>query len=263
VLDAIFDMVDRGHLQLLDLFLDYATTLANKRIPAQNPLLLILQQLKKCDYRSDEGRSYLCHLLRQAWQRNVDLLGQHIETTDAHQLWLYEQLIWDGRTRLRKGSKFGKRQEAIKRALESISEAKINTSPVVNADWLRVEALRLEFIQMHVGDELEAEELALNLVGLTRTDTGPRFNDRFHAYACKMLARVQEEKKDWAMAELNLQNAISKRELAHGANNNVRVIRDMWVLEAHYQKAGRLADANNVIADAVSRAQKYLDQIVE
>ncbi|SPJ78030.1 uncharacterized protein FTOL_06419 [Fusarium torulosum] len=263
VLDTIFDMVDRGHLQLLGLFLDHATVLAKRQLPAQHPLLLILQQLRNCDYHSDEGRSYLCHLLRQAWLRNVDLLGQHIESSDAHRLWLYEQLIWDGRTRLRKGSELSKRQDAMYQALERMSEAQNTTPAVVDADQLRVEALRLEFTQMDVGDKKKAEELAVNLLDLTRTDTGPRSNDRFHAYALKMLARVQEEKQDWATAEQNLQHAISKREVAHGANNNLRVIRDMWVLAAHYQKAGRQADADNITADALSRAQKYLEQGLE
>ncbi|RFN54800.1 clr5 protein [Fusarium flagelliforme] len=263
VLDTIFDMVDRGHLQLLGLFLDHATVLAKRQLPAQHPLLLILQQLRDCDYHSDEGRSYLCHLLRQAWLRNVDLLGQHIETSDAHRLWLYEQLIWDGRTRLRKGSDLRKRQEAMYQALERLSQAQTQTSNAIDADRLRVEALRLEFTQMDVGDKVKAEELATNLLDITRSDTGPRSNDRFHAYACKMLARVQEEKSDWTMAERNLQHAISKRESAHGGDNNLRVIRDMWVLAAHYQKAGRLDDANAITNDALSRAQKFLSQGME
>jgi hypothetical protein len=148
-------------------------------------------------------------------------------------------------------------------ALERMSEAQNTTPAVVDADQLRVEALRLEFTQMDVGNKKKAEELAVNLLDLTRTDTGPRSNDRFHAYALKMLARVQEEKQDWATAEQNLQHAISKREVAHGANNNLRVIRDMWVLAAHYQKAGRQADADNITADALSRAQKYLEQGLE
>ncbi|ENH60791.1 hypothetical protein FOC1_g10015593 [Fusarium oxysporum f. sp. cubense race 1] len=198
----------------------------------------IYDMLRYCDYQSDEGRKYLCHLLRQAWLRNVNLLGQHIETSDAHRLWLYEQLIWDGRTRLR-------------------------TSSSTDADQLRVEALRLEFTQMDVGDKKKAEELAINLLDLTRTEQGPRSNDRFHAYACKMLARVQESRQEWDTAEQNLRHAISKREVAHGANNNLRVIRDMWVLAAHYQKAGRQADANEITADALSRAQRYLEQDVE
>jgi hypothetical protein len=116
---------------------------------------------------------------------------------------------------------------------------------------------------MDVGDKVKAEELATNLLDITRSDTGPRSNDRFHAYACKMLARVQEEKRDWAMAERNLQHAISKRESAHGGDNNLRVIRDMWVLAAHYQKAGRSDDANAITNDALSRAQKFLSQGME
>ncbi|KAF4992308.1 hypothetical protein FGRMN_7243 [Fusarium graminum] len=263
VLDTIFDMVDHGHLQLLGLFLDHATVLAKRQLPAQHPLLLILQQLRNCDYHSDEGRNYLCHLLRQAWLRNVDLLGQHIESSDAHRLWLYEQLIWDGRTRLRKGSDLSKRQDAMYQALERMAEAQKSISTTADSDQLRVEALRLEFTQMDVGDKKKAEELALNLLDLTRTEAGPRSNDRFHAYALKMLARVQEEKQEWTTAEHNLQHAIAKREVAHGANNNLRVIRDMWVLAAHYQKSGRQADADAITADALSRAQRYLEQGME
>ncbi|EWG37694.1 hypothetical protein FVEG_14794 [Fusarium verticillioides 7600] len=263
VLDTIYDMVDRGHLRLLALFLDHATILAKRQLPAQHPLLLILQQLRNCDYQTDEGRKYLCHLLRQAWLRNVNLLGQHIETSDAHRLWLYEQLIWDGRTRLRRESELGKRQDAMYQALERMAEAQSQTSSAIDADQLRVEALRLEFTQMDVGDKKKAEELAINLLDLTRTEQGPRSNDRFHAYACKMLARVQESRQEWDMAEQNLRHAISKRVVAHGANNNLRVIRDMWVLAAHYQKAGRQADANEITADALSRAQRYLEQDVE
>ncbi|KAJ4272101.1 hypothetical protein NW762_000811 [Fusarium torreyae] len=141
-----------------------------------------------------------------------------------------------------------------------MAEARNDKSTVLDSDRLRIEALRLEFTQMDVGDKSKAEQLAVNLLDLTRTDKGPRSNDRFHAYACKMLARVQEEKNEWATAEENLQHAISKREAAHGANNNLRVIRDMWVLAAHYQKAGRQTDANNITADALSRAQRYLEQ---
>ncbi|KAF5006152.1 hypothetical protein FDECE_7455 [Fusarium decemcellulare] len=258
VLDTIFDMVDRGHLRLLSLFLDHATVLAGRQLPAQHPLLRILQQLRSCDYHSDQGRSYLCHLLRQAWLRNVDLLAEHIESSDAQRLWLYEQLIWDGRTRLRRGSELAKRQEAMYHALEAMAETQQHENKVDEPDRLRIEALRLEFTQMDVGDKKKAEQLAINL--LDQTGTGSRSNDRFHAYARKMLARVQQDRHEWDTAEKNLQYAIHKRETAHGTNNNLRVIRDMWVLAAHYQRAGRQEDADAITSDALSRAQKYLEQ---
>ncbi|KAM0437703.1 hypothetical protein ACHAPT_002068 [Fusarium lateritium] len=264
VLDTIFDMVDRGHLQLLGLFLDHATILAQRQLPAQHPLLRILQQLRTCDYQSDQGRSFLCHILRQAWMRNVDMLAEHIESSDPQRLWLYEQLIWDGRTRLRKGSELAKRQNAMYHALETMAETQDHNPPTVDddSDRLRIEALRLEFTQMDVGDKKKAEQLALSLLNHTGSDTGSRSrsSDRFHAYARKMLARVQQERQEWDTAEQNLQYAIYKREAAHGTLNNLRVIRDMWVLAAHYQKAGRQEDADAITADALSRAQLYLEQ---
>ncbi|KAM5356051.1 hypothetical protein ACJ41O_002697 [Fusarium nematophilum] len=260
VLDTIFDMVDRGHLQLLGLFLDHATVLAQRQLPAQHPLLRILQQLRTCDYHSDRGRSHLCYLLRQAWLRNVDLLAEHIQSSDAQRLWLYEQLIWDGRTRLRKGSQLARRQDAMYHALEAMAEAQDHEAMADESDRLRIEALRLEFTQMDVGDKQKAEKLALDLLNHTGSDTGSRSNDRFHAYARKMLARVQESRQEWDTAEKNLRYAITKREAAHGTNSNLRVIRDMWVLAAHFQKAGRQEDADMITADALSRAQEYLEQ---
>ncbi|KAL2685232.1 hypothetical protein Neosp_006329 [[Neocosmospora] mangrovei] len=197
-----------------------------------------------------------------AWMRNVDILAEHIESSDPQRLWLYEQLIWDGRTRLRKGSELAKRQDAMYHALETMAEAQDHGPTVDDSDRLRIEALRLEFTQMDVGDKKKAEELALNLLNHTSSDTGmgSRSSDRFHAYARKMLARVQQDRQEWDTAEQNLQYAIYKREAAHGTLNNLRVIRDMWVLAAHYQKAGRQGDADAITSDALSRAQLYLEQ---
>ncbi|EEU48487.1 uncharacterized protein NECHADRAFT_74679 [Fusarium vanettenii 77-13-4] len=183
-------------------------------------------------------------------------------SSDPQRLWLYEQLIWDGRTRLRKGSELAKRQDAMYHALETMAEAQDHGPTVDDSDRLRIEALRLEFTQMDVGDKKKAEELALNLLNHTSSDTGmgSRSSDRFHAYARKMLARVQQDRQEWDTAEQNLQYAIYKREAAHGTLNNLRVIRDMWVLAAHYQKAGRQGDADAITSDALSRAQLYLEQ---
>ncbi|KAJ4173710.1 hypothetical protein NW754_012706 [Fusarium falciforme] len=190
------------------------------------------------------------------------MLAEHIESSDPQRLWLYEQLIWDGRTRLRKGSELAKRQDAMYHALETMAEAQDHGLTVDDSDRLRIEALRLEFTQMDVGDKKKAEQLALNLLNHTSSDTGAgsRSSDRFHAYARKMLARVQQDRQEWDTAEQNLQYAIYKREVAHGTLNNLRVIRDMWVLAAHYQKAGRQGDADAITADALSRAQLYLEQ---
>lgn len=263
VLDTIYDMADRGHLQLLAMFLEHATVLAQRQLPTQHPLLQILRQLRQCDLQTEQGRGFICHLLRQAWLRNANLLSEHIGTLDAQRLWLYEQLIWDGRTRLRKGSDLAKRREPMYRALEAMSESQGNQMIPDESARLRIEALRLEFTQMDVGDKVKAEELALNLLQHTKSDGCSRTNDRFHAYALKMLARVQQGRQEWDMAEKNLRYAITKREAAHGANNNLRVIRDMWVLAAHYQRSGRQEQADLTTADALSRAQQYLEQDAE
>ncbi|KAH6898810.1 Clr5 domain-containing protein [Thelonectria olida] len=259
-LDTIYDMVDRGHLQLLTMFLDHATALARHQLAAQHPLLKILDQLRKCNYQSDEGRKYICHLLRQAWLRNVDLLSENISDSGPQRLWLYEQLIWDGRTRLRKGSDLAKRREAMNSALEAMAESPQFQTTNDDSDQLRVEALRLEFTQMDVGDRKKAEQLALNLLDRTSSDDASRSNARFHAYARKMLARVHQDRQEWDIAEENLQCAVRKREAAHGTNNNLRVIRDLWVLAGHYQKAGRAEDSEAITADALSRAERYLEE---
>ncbi|KAK7423286.1 hypothetical protein QQX98_001076 [Neonectria punicea] len=262
-LDTIFDMVDRGHLQLLAMFLDHATTLAQQQLPAQHPLVRILQQLRKCDYQTDQGRKYVCHLLRLAWLRNVDLLAEHIPSSGSQRLWLYEQLIWDGRTRLRKESDLAKRREEMNSALEAMVVSPEVATAEDDSDQLRIEALRLEFTQMDLGDRVKAEQLALNLLSRTDSDKTSRSSARFHAYARKMLARVHQDRQEWDTAEKNLRCAVSKREAAHGTNNNLRVIRDLWVLAAHLQKAGRLEDAEAITADALSRAQKYLGGGIE
>lgn len=258
-LDTIYDMVDRGHLQLLSIFLDHATVLAQHQLPAQHPLVRILQELRKCDFQTDQGRKFVCHLLRLAWLRNVDLLAEHIPTSGAQRLWLYEQLIWDGRTRLRKGSDLAKRREAMNHALEAMAKSEKVAAAEDESDQLRIEALRLEFTQMDLGDKVKAEQLAINLLSRTSSSESSRSSDRFHAYARKMLARVHQDRQEWDTAEENLRCAVSKREAAHGTNNNLRVIRDLWVLAAHYQKAGRQEDSEAITADALLRAQKYLE----
>ncbi|KAL6403133.1 hypothetical protein AUP68_12468 [Ilyonectria robusta] len=221
-LDTIYDMVDRGHLQLLSMFLDHATVLAQHQLPAQHPLVRILQQLRKCDFQTDQGRKFVCHLLRLAWLRNVDLLAEHIPTSGAQRLWLYEQLIWDGRTRLRKGSDLAKRREAMNRALEAMAESEKVAAAEDESDQLRIEALMLEFTQMDLGDKVKAEQLAINLLSRTSSSESSRSSDRFHAYARKMLARVHQDRQEWDTAEENLRCAVSKREAAHGTNNNLR-----------------------------------------
>ncbi|KAH7163284.1 Clr5 domain-containing protein [Dactylonectria estremocensis] len=258
-LDTIYDMVDRGHLQLLSMFLDHATVLAQRQLPAQHPLVRILQQLRNCDYQTDQGRKFVCHLLRLAWLRNVDMLAEHIPSSGTQRLWLYEQLIWDGRTRLRKGSDLAKRREAMNKALEAMSESDEVVAAEDESDMLRIEALRLEFTQMDLGDKKKAEQLAISLLNRTSSSESSRSSDRFHAYARKMLARVHQDRQEWDVAEENLRCAVRKREAAHGTNNNLRVIRDLWVLAAHFQKAGRQEDAEATTADALLRAQKYLE----
>ncbi|KAF7563504.1 hypothetical protein G7046_g611 [Stylonectria norvegica] len=260
VMDIIFDMVDRGHLQLLGMFLGHASELARQKLPAQHPLLNILQQLKQFDYQTDEGRQQVCFLLRQAWLRNVDLLASHIGSPTRQRLWLYEQLIWDGRTRLRKGSELSKRRDAMNTALEALAANQEKAVSEDESDTLRIEALMLEFTQMDLGDRSKAERLARDLLHHTESPAAPRSSARFHAYARKMLARLHEDRQEWDTAETNMRLAISHREAAHGTGNNLRVIRDMWVLAAHFQKAGRAEDAERTTADALSRAQLYLTE---
>ncbi|CAM1507051.1 Fc.00g066920.m01.CDS01 [Cosmosporella sp. VM-42] len=260
VLDTIYDMVDRGHLQLLRMFLEHANILAHRQLPAQHPLLRILQQLRQCDYQTDEGRQYVCQLLRLAWLRNVDLLAEHIGSSIPQRLWLYEQLIWDGRTRLRKGSELARKQDAMNNALETLAAKEEEEAHEDASDRLRIEALMLEFTQMDLGDKEKAEQLAWKLLEHTESGSAPLASARFHAYARKMLARIHEDRQDWDTAEDNYRLAISKREAAHGTNNNLRVIRDMWVLAAHFQKAGKVDEAQKITADALSRAQHYLTE---
>lgn len=262
ILDTIYDMVDRGHLQLLGMFLEHATALAHRQLPAQHPLFRIFQQLKRCDYYTDQGRQYVCHLLRQAWLRNVHLLGEHIGSLTPQHLWLYEQLIWDGRTRLRKNSDLGRRREAMEGALEALQVTQDQNSDEPNSERLRVEALILEFTQMDLRDKPKAEQLALKLLQSTAcSERGSRSDARFHAYARKMLARIHQDRHDWDIAEQNLKLAIRNRECAHGTGNNIRVVRDMWVLAAHFRRVGRKEDAEKVINAAIERAQRYLEDI--
>lgn len=261
ILDTVYDMLSRGHLQLLGMFLEHASVLAHRLPPAKHPLVLILAQLRRCDYETEEGRRQVAHLLRTAWLRNVDVLGDRIGSLAPEHLWLYEQLIWDGRTRLRRDSELWRRREAIGLALSKLSTT---TKPATEADKLRVQALMLEFTQMDLGDKQKAEVLARQLLDDTQhadDEAAARSNDRFNAYARKMLARLHAERCDYDDAEENLRMAISRRETAHGTSDNIRVVRDMWVLASHFRKIGRDEDADEVVEDAIGRAQRYLDDV--
>ncbi|KAG6040025.1 hypothetical protein E4U41_001645 [Claviceps citrina] len=269
ILDTVYDMVDRGHIQLLDMFLKHAGVLASARLPREHPLVAILRQLIQCDYQTPQGRDHVCHLLRAAWLRNVDILSGQVGSVAPKHLWLYEQLIWDGRTRLRKGCHQPARRQATMTAALRKMHLRQSTDPTVpSLDRLRTMALLLEFTQMDLGHREEAEALALELLQLlehtTHQATGQSRSDaRFHAYACKMLARLQEHRQDWARAEANLRHAIEKREAAHGTGSDLRVIRDMWVLAGHYRRAGREAVADQIVRDAISRAGTLLLRNIE
>ncbi|KAH6608771.1 hypothetical protein Trco_002117 [Trichoderma cornu-damae] len=261
MLDTIYDMIDRGHLQLLGMFLRHALVLAQGRFPESHPLIRILQRLSACDYQTEQGRQFICYLLRQAWLRNVDLLSEHIKTSAPQEFWLYEQLIWDGRTRLRRNNGLAKRREIMYGGLENLAHHEEPTADDDNLEKLRVDALMLEFTQMDLDDTVKAEQMALDLLDITRYGSGALTNARFHAYARKMLARICESKQDWDQVEENLKYAIHMREAAHGTSTNLRVIRDMWVLAAYYQKVGRADSALQVAQDAITRAQQYLHDI--
>ncbi|EGR51552.1 uncharacterized protein TRIREDRAFT_56610 [Trichoderma reesei QM6a] len=259
MLDTIYDMIDRGHLQLLGMFLRHALVLARRRFPESYPLIRILQQLLVCDYQTENGRQFICYLLRQAWLRNVDLLADHIKKSTSQEFWLYEQLIWDGRTRLRRNNGLANKRELMYEGLENLvqhEEQPLETDS--NLEKLRADALILEFTQMDLGDREKAEQMALDLLDTNQFGLGPLSAARFHAYARKMLARIFESKEDWDQVEENLKSAIHMREAAHGTSSNLRVIRDMWVLAAYYQKVGKLENALQVAQDAITRAQQYL-----
>jgi hypothetical protein len=120
-------------------------------------------------------------------------------------------------------------------------------------------ALLLEYTQMDLGDRARAKELAMKLLEHTSQEgADSRSNARFHAYARKMLARLQEHGQDWVQAEENLRHAVEKRETAHGTGSDLRVIRDMWVLAGYYQRAGRDEVAGQIVHDAISRAGEFL-----
>lgn len=265
ILDTVYDMVIRGHLQLLGMFLGHASVLAYRLLPLRHPLVLILTQLRRCDYQTPEGQQQMAYLLRKAWLRNVDILGDRVGSLASEHLWVYEQLIWDGRTRLRRDSELWRRGEPIRQALCKLLAA----IPGTDADRLRVQALMLEFTQMDLGDKQTAEVLARQLIHdtqdatttMTTTGVTARSNDRFNAYARKMQARIHVDRCDWDEAEHNLRLAVRRRETAHGASNDIRVVRDMWVLASYYRKVGRDKDADCVIADAIGRAQRYLDDV--
>ncbi|KID88045.1 DNAJ domain containing protein [Metarhizium guizhouense ARSEF 977] len=256
ILDTVYDMVDRGHIQLLGMFLTHARELSTRRLPQEHPLVKILQQLTKCDYQTRLGRERVCHLLRSAWLQNVDILSDHIGSPAPTHLWLYEQLIWDGRTSLRRDCELAKRRETMVAALAGLHQLADVDPRVSKLDRLRIMALMLEYTQMDLGDRQKAEELAVNLLNQTSLNReASRSDARFHAYARKMLARLQEHEQDWVRAEENLRYAVEKREAAHGTGSDLRVIRDMWVLAGYYQRAGRGGAASQIVDDAISRAE--------
>jgi len=85
-----------------------------------------------------------------------------------------------------------------------------------------------------------------------------RFRELERAATEGEFARLQQERQDWAGAEANLRWAVTKREAAHGADSNLRVIRDLWVLAAHFQRAGMPEAADRTTQDALARAARYL-----
>ncbi|KAH0595730.1 hypothetical protein MHUMG1_06278 [Metarhizium humberi] len=257
ILDTVYDMVDRGHMQLLGMFLTHARELSTRRLPQEHPLVKILQELTKCDYQTRLGRERVCHLLRSAWLQNVDILSDHIGSPAPTHLWLYEQLIWDGRTSLRRDCELAKRRETMVAALAGLHQLADVDPRVSKLDRLRIMALMLEYTQMDLGDRQKAEELAVNLLNQTSLNSeATRSDARFHAYARKMLARLQEHEQDWVRAEENLRYAVEKREAAHGTGSDLRVIRDMWVLAGYYQRTGRGGAASQIVDDAISRAEQ-------
>ncbi|KMQ81329.1 hypothetical protein RF55_26688, partial [Lasius niger] len=149
------------------MFLTHAGLLARTLLPANHPLPRILQQLRTCDYGSDQGRQQVCHLLRQAWLRNVHILGQRIASPWPQPLWLYEQLIWDGRTPLRQGSELAQRHEAMTKALSELRQSQGSGPDDADCDQLRIEALMLEYTQMDLGDTQRARDLAVDLLRRT------------------------------------------------------------------------------------------------
>ncbi|TWU77931.1 hypothetical protein ED733_005338 [Metarhizium rileyi] len=259
VLDTIYDMADRGHIQLLGIFLAHANELSVRRFPQEHPLLKILQQLTKCDFQTQVGREQVCHLLRSAWLRNVDILSDYIGSPGVSRLWLYEQLIWDGRTSLRRDCDLQRKEETMMTALTDLRRDADLDPRMSELDKMRIMALMLEYTQMDLGDRQRAEELAICLLNQTSLDKqASRSSARFHAYARKMLARLQEHRQHYVQAEENLKNAVETRVAAHGTRSDLRVIRDMWVLAGHYQRTGRGEVAGQIVGDAISRAEQYL-----
>ncbi|KAG8427120.1 hypothetical protein J3459_007485 [Metarhizium acridum] len=184
ILDTVYDMVDRGHIQLLGMFLTHARELSTRRLPQEHPLVKILQQLTKCDYQTQLGREQVCHLLRSAWLQNVDILSDHIGSLAPTHLWLYEQLIWDGRTSLRRDCELAKKRETMVAALTGLYQLADMDPRVSKLDRLRIMALMLEYTQMDLGDRHKAEELAIDLLNQTSFDKeASRSDARFHAYA--------------------------------------------------------------------------------
>lgn len=143
-------------------------------------------------------------------------------------------------------------------ALGSLEAAYDRSETETNSESLRVEALSLEFTQMDLGDRETAERKALELLNRTSTNDS-RTNARFQAYAWKMIARLQEQRQELDAAEANLRRAVAMREAAHGAPNDLRVIRDMWVLAGFLYKIGKTEEANQTQLEAFRRADSYLN----
>jgi hypothetical protein len=257
VLDVVYDMVEKGHLRLLQFFLGHALTLYAE--PARHPVVQILKQLQKGDYRTPRGRRHCCLLLRQTWLRNVELLRAQIGKASSRHLWLFEQLIWDGRTSLRRNSSLQSSEDVVTGALlglESDATAEQNGWEAT-AKVLRICALRLEYTLMDLGDDIKAEQLALHL--LDRAADHTRCNARFQAYARKMLARIYEKRGNQDAANKLFVSAISNREVAHGASSDLRVIRDMWVLVSYLRRIGKTREADAVAQKAIERAYFLVD----
>ena len=260
VLDTIYDMLDKGHLQLLEIFLQHAKILGQAQLPSSHPVLRILEGLKTCDYKTEHGRQYICYLLRQGWLRNANLLGDCISSSAPQSLWLYEQLIWDGRTRLRRGCDLKSRRVEMSKALKELGGLANPQSTDTRRDKLRIDALTLEFTQMDLEDKTKAKLLASKLISDIQARESTKSSDRFEAYALKMLSRTHENQENWEDAEQSLRMAIVKREKAHGTID-IRVIRDMWVLANHLERADKSLEASFIVEDALSRADRLLQDI--
>jgi hypothetical protein len=257
VLDVVYDMLEKGHLLLLQFFFEHALALCPK--PARHPVVQILKQLQRADYQTVQGRQHCCLLLRQAWLRNVELLRTQIGKASSGYLWLLEQLIWDGRSGLRSNSALQSSKDIVMEALLTLeSDAMAEQSGGDATDKvLRICALRLEYALMDLGNDSQAEQVALHL--LHQATDNSRCHARFQAYARKMLARIYEKRGNLVAANKLFVSAISSREAAHGASSDLRVIRDMWVLVSYLRRVGRTLEADALAGKAIERAAFFVD----